>query len=1088
MTLPSIDFRSIREHDGTKNLGFEELVVQLIPWFDEDVAGQEVVRHGAPDSGVEAHVEFEDGSIWGWQAKYFDRIDDSQIQQMKESLESALQSYPTLSKYTFVIPLNPPSGQPRQGKSARQKLDDAFARWESSAAANGHTVNIRLVDESQLLRILVGEEHTGRVLYWFDQRLLFSKTWLEDKLAAAIESAGTRYTPEINVALPVGFGFEGLGRTEAFERRLAEAVAQVGHATRYLRPARLDSAMAGDLKLEVEQLADEIGSLLTNLGEVSIVGATPIGWDGDIATISRVQRGLGALGYNLLEHVRALREQEGDGVPLHERASEGVEGVRIAAIQAEAALSELGSFLQGPASRLAATPLLFLRGEAGTGKTHLLCDVAERRLGEGRPTVLVMGQQIGEGNPRTLLPTQLDLQDLTMEQFLSALNTAGEAAGTRALVMVDAINEGGGVRTWPPHLRSLAADVAKYSHLGLVVLCRSSYIRAILPDEPDVSKPEHIGFVDVRHTGFAGHEWEAVRTFFGNWNLTLPDFPLLAPEYTNPLFLKLLCKSLSDAGQTSLPRGATGVTALFELFLHEANSRLSRPDRCDYRLEDDLVYQAVAQVAGRMLASNEDWLPYSEFSRMCEELLPGRGWSKSLANGLLEEGVVARDVHGRDEIVRLSYQRLGDHLQAAELLRTRDQEAIRAFLADLEDTPAGFYRRSGLLEALAVQLPERVGCELHELVTEPGHDAIQDAFLKSIVWRNPESFPDDLALDYLNSIIRCRSDWYDDPVLDKLLQVACVPDHPFNAERLDQTLARTPLADRDAWWTTYINTCSREDSVVYRIIDWARSPEQQAVADDAARLAAITLTWFLTASNRHLRDCATKALVALLHGRIPVLVDLLGHFNSVDDPYVTERLYAVAYGCALSTTALGSLEGPHEHGLRGSLRRRGATSPHHAPRLCARSHRGRGGAPCRTFGRGPRSRPSPVSRVPWPVRIPTQEASSIVGRHGPRVTVDCGASLTSVLGDFARYTVRPCRRAHFEAPNQRQAPAFERREKRRAQDNPRVPGPSYSSPGCTEEALLAEWARTPTRRLHSPTLSSERGPSSATYCASNRTG
>ena len=1030
MTLPSIDFRSLREHNGTKHHGFEELVYQLVPWIDQEVAGREVVRHGTPDGGVEAHVEFDDGSMWGWQAKYFDRIDDSQIQQMQESLESALKSYPTLSRYTFVIPLNPPSGRRTGAKSAKQKLDDAFARWESDAVTNGQPVSLRLVDESKLIQILMGEEHTGRVLYWFDQRLLFSKTWLADKLAAAIESAGTRYTPEINVELPVGFGFEGLGRTEAFERKLAEAVAQVGHATRYLRPARLDSAMAGDLKLEVEQLADEIGSLLTNLGEVSIVGATPIGWDEDIVTISRVQRGLGALGYNLLEHVRALREQEGDGVPLHERASEGVEGVRIAAIQAEAALSELDSFLQGPASRLAATPLLFLRGEAGTGKTHLLCDVAKRRLGEGRPTVLVMGQQIGEGNPRTLLPAQLDLQDLTMEQFLSALDAAGEAAGARALVMVDAINEGGGVRTWPPHLRSLAADVAKYSHLGLAVSCRSSYTQAILPDEPDVSEPEHLGFVGVRHMGFAGHEWEAVRTFFGNWNLTLPDFPLLAPEYTNPLFLKLLCKSLSDAGLTSLPRGVTGVTALFELFLREANSRLSRAERCDYRLEDDLVYQAVAQVAGRMLASNEDWLPYSEFSRMCEELLPGRGWSKSLANGLLDEGVVARDAQGRDEIVRLSYQRLGDHLQAVELLRTGNEEAVRAFLDDLKDTPAGFYRRSGLLEAVAVQIPERLGSELHELVTEPGHEVVQDAFLKSIIWRNPESFPDDLALDYLNSIIKGRRSWYDDPVLDTLLQVACVPDHPFNAERIDQTLARTPLADRDAWWTTYINTCSREDSVVYRIIDWARSPEQQAVADDAARLAAITLTWFLTASNRQLRDCATKALVSLLYRWIPVLVDLLSHFDSVDDPYIAERLYAAAYGCALSTTDPEALKA-----LASAAYDKVFADGNPPVDIMLRDYaRGvievavdRELAPLQVNLGLVR----PPYRSPRPVPIPT---AVDLERRAPRPTHrELWLSL-GLLGDFAEYTAgHPV--GYFEAPSQRKRRRLRREEKRRAQRN-----------------------------------------------------
>jgi len=70
-------------------------------------------------------------------------------------------------------------------------------------------------------------------------------------------------------------------------------------------------------------------------------------------------------------------------------------------------------------------------------------------------------------------------------------------------------------------------------------------------------------------------------------------------------------------------------------------------------------------------------------------------------------------------------------------------------------------------------------------------------------------------------------------------------------------------------------------------------------ADDAVSLCATTLAWFLTSSNRYLRDRTTKALVALLHKRLNVLIDLLVKFDGVNDPYIAQRLYAVAYGCCL---------------------------------------------------------------------------------------------------------------------------------------------------------------------------------------------
>ncbi len=61
-----------------------------------------------------------------------------------------------------------------------------------------------------------------------------------------------------------------------------------------------------------------------------------------------------------------------------------------------------------------------------------------------------------------------------------------------------------------------------------------------------------------------------------------------------------------------------------------------------------------------------------------------------------------------------------------------------------------------------------------------------------------------------------------------------------------------------------------------------------------------------TTSNRFLRDRATKALVSLLTGRLDAATRLVERFSDVDDPYVTERIYAVAYGVAMrSHDAIG---------------------------------------------------------------------------------------------------------------------------------------------------------------------------------------
>ena len=71
---------------------------------------------------------------------------------------------------------------------------------------------------------------------------------------------------------------------------------------------------------------------------------------------------------------------------------------------------------------------MLLTGNAGTGKTHLLCDVARGRVKAEHPTVLLMGQQfISLENPWTQALDQLDLRELSIEKFIGALESAAQA-------------------------------------------------------------------------------------------------------------------------------------------------------------------------------------------------------------------------------------------------------------------------------------------------------------------------------------------------------------------------------------------------------------------------------------------------------------------------------------------------------------------------------------------------------------------------------------------------------------------------------------------------------------------------------------
>ena len=138
--------------------------------------------------------------------------------------------------------------------------------------------------------------------------------------------------------------------------------------------------------------------------------------------------------------------------------------------------------------------------------------------------------------------------------------------------------------------------------------------------------------------------------------------------------------------------------------------------------------------------------------------------------------------------------------------------------------------------------------------------------------------------------------------MTRCLQCRRIPGHPFNAERLDLHLQQFAMPDRDAVWSTYLHYTYGEHGPVDRLLDWATSHRTcgpDTLDDAVVSLSMLVLAWMFTSSNRFVRDRATKGLVSLLSGRLDIAGTLVERFHDVDDPYVAERVYAVAYGVAM---------------------------------------------------------------------------------------------------------------------------------------------------------------------------------------------
>lgn len=798
--------------------------------------------------------------------------------------------------------------------------------------------------------------------------IVMTSAWQRLRLEEMVAKAGRRYSPKLHVEVETVQVVEAVGRTEAFTAQWREVLAEFRQARGWTWRAPKELADTFDDALgrgaATFDAADaSLQAMITALGGT---GTLPL-LDEPLSAATAAAIAVNEL---LREHCRTR-----DGYYT------GYAGSLYSDVQKVlAALYRAQQLTRSSACHAARDKRLVLTGRAGAGKTHLLCDVAGRRIADGRPTLLLLGQDFDD---RSLLSQIGELTQVggPSERVFSTLDAAAQAAGDIGLMMIDALNESKEPERWAAQLRALQAILRRFPHLALVVSCRTEFVDQVV-DEVDGVRVEHHGFGEATDM--------AVARFTEVYGLEPPSFPVLNPEFGNPLYLKLTCEALQTLGATRFRFGTAGLTTVCGAFLEAVNVRLARRARCDYDVRRDLVQRAVRQIA--LLGRG----PYDReaVEKISAAALPGRGWSQSLMRGLISEGVLTDLSTGE---IAFGYQRLGD-VERALVIAESGLNGVRTWLrAAAED----HWRERGVLGALAVMVPERLAVELADLaVDESGavSHPVVDSFVESLLLRSPDHVAPRAVegVDRLLAHPRWRSE-----VFERLVQVSCIPGHALNAAWLHQRLAAQPLAERDASWSIWLaGQLDDDDAPVRRLIGWAWPGDRSRrgpVSAEVANLAVRLLGWLLVCPDRRLRDRATKAIVSVGERAPLSLATVVADFRGTDDPYVTERLLGSAAAvvlriddpAAIRAVADGVVElltdGWPTHLLIRDFARRVFD------------------AAARHGWSGPTGRPPYGST--WPVATRTVEEIEALVEAGDRSYRSVWSSVTG-LGDFGRYVLR----------------------------------------------------------------------------------
>lgn len=800
-------------------------------------------------------------------------------------------------------------------------IEDFFASEPFADSQARCTGGYHTYDGTENFSELV-ERHLREFIFkndWFD-------VWMLRHCERFVQDAGPRYTQEAHVETDIMYPFEWLLRTEKAFRELDEKLAKIYEHIPFNNP------QFQDIKPEFDQLALRFQSV-----EIWRDGF-PIGECNTLIQNARDRLEIALDSQRDL--VAAFRQEKEEGKPREEFEKQ----VRIFRRLEEAfdALREASSTLSY--SEVSALKVLLLTGEAGIGKTHTLVEEVSRCVGNGGVAVGIFGHKLRNvSSLRSALFQQLDCPHLTnFSEFLTLLDRKARERKCVALLAIDALNETVPRSCWQDELAGLLTEIGQYPQIAVVMAVRSDYASVTLPTECDV-------WVPIEHQGFAGVEPDALQKFFSAYSINAPVYPPILPEFTNPLYLKLLCQTLQAQGQHQCPLPIPSWLDIHKNWMAEVqNKALRHADLNLDQLRHTQIQRFLDSFSDRLLVTGGT-VSRDEAEEISRPMAGDR--ASHFVSFIISEQVLFEsfdEASGR-ELLRFGYERSSDTYLADRLLRkllsppNSTRLKIIAFLNKIIEKllrkllsppsrsrnekiishaltpPSGVLRpyvtrgrtgpanRSGILRALMLLVPKEVGRELTDLLAgeDMAEGTIARAWFDSLLWRTqPSEFGgDDHHLWSLVEKYRPHLRWRAEDELDRWIRIGLIAQHPFAMTRLlHPWLKGLSMPERDAKWTIHlVPMWSDEQSMLYSAVKWAVKQNRAGILREVAWSLSLLLCWCCASTNTGLREDAAQGLCRLLVACPEIAEDLLREFESCDDAYIVEMLLAALLGAVLNS-------------------------------------------------------------------------------------------------------------------------------------------------------------------------------------------
>lgn len=527
---------------------------------------------------------------------------------------------------------------------------------------------------------------------------------------------------------------------------------------------------------------------------------------------------------------------------------------------------------------------------AGEGKSELAVKVTQAD-GEFPGGVLLLGKNLHAGQGLDDLVSAFKISGKPAESFdrlVEAVDAAGQRAGKRIPIVIDGLNEAEDPRNWRDELARAQELLEDFPYVLLVVTLRNKFAPMCLPED----------FPQVRHNGFKRDPQTAIDKYFEYYQIDATDADLPIELLQHPLTLRIFCEVANSrrqhlVGVEALP---TSLTSLFEAHFDKVAERVAELSPTAHRIYQEEVQDALLTIAGLLWEGNARSAEFQAARTAVGDV--GR-WDASVIRALEFEGVLVRTTYeGGRQGIAFSYDLMAGHMMARHLLA---RPSLAQWLQSNEGRAQLQFREPSshtfaydVFRALVGLYPK------HFSKRQLWQDLSDEKLVMNALLLTAQSDPRHIGRETVERFSRAmqESKQFARIAFKRLRSTRAALAHPYDMDFLHGVLLAMSNTQRDLFWTEWVREKSEEVEDDFKLLSarW-----KSGDLDEREIRRARWVMWTLTSTSRSLRDVATKTLYEFATKRPAEFFRLAVEAIAVSDPYVPERMFAAAYGAALTT-------------------------------------------------------------------------------------------------------------------------------------------------------------------------------------------